>query len=59
MDQIRNTDLQKFEDIFGYYSKLEPNYLKFTELLQMLIEKKLLSNRIRFNEILPLYLEAI
>ena len=51
MDNLRGNEKVKFDDIYSIYAKTEGNYMKFNDLLFLLIEKRVLSNKITIDKI--------
>jgi hypothetical protein len=59
MESLRANELSKFEELYSIYGKTEGTFMKFPDLLLLLIEKRFLSNQITINKIQPLYTEAV
>ena len=59
MDNLREHELTKFSDIYNIYAKTEGSFMKFNDLLFLLIEKRVLSNKITIDKIHPIYEKAI
>jgi hypothetical protein len=59
MEQLRANETAKIEELFSIYSKTEGSFLKFPELVHILLEKRFFSNKITVDKIVPLYQEAV
>jgi len=46
MESLRANELSRFEELFSMYSKTEGSFIKFGELIHLLLERRVLSNKI-------------
>ena len=56
---LRPQDISRLEEVYSLYSKTESTYMKFHDVMVLLVERRFLSNNLTIDKIIPIYEEAL